>query len=227
MASKAGTWLKNSLDYEFSEARLLELALTHRSAPGDNNERLEFLGDAILDLVVSEAVFRSHPLADEGDLSRLRASLVNDRSLAAIAGELGLGEFLHLGPGERKSGGHRRGSILADGLEAIFGAIYLDSGFAEARRVIEKAFGTRLHDFPDLDSLRDAKTRLQEWMQARQMGLPDYELLNVTGAAHKQTFEVSCSAADIVTRGSGKTRRNAEQKAAESMLSQLQAAEEA
>lgn len=225
MAKKADSWLKNSLDYEFSDARLLELALTHRSAPGDNNERLEFLGDAVLDLVVSEAIFRHRPFADEGDLSRLRASLVNDQSLAEIAGELGIGEFLTLGSGERKTGGHRRGSIRADALEAIFGAIYLDSGFAATRDAIEKAFGARLHELPDVDSLRDAKTRLQEWMQARQMGLPEYDLLNVTGAAHQQTFEVSCGAADITTRGTGTTRRTAEQEAAESMLSELRTAE--
>ncbi|NIL93009.1 MAG: ribonuclease III [Woeseiaceae bacterium] len=219
--------MKNSLDYEFADARLLELALTHRSAAGNNNERLEFLGDAVLDLVISEVVFRSHPLATEGDLSRLRASLVNDQSLAEIAGELGIGKHLYLGSGERKSGGHRRRSILADALEAVFGAIYLDSGFEATRVAIEKAFGHRLHEFPDVESLRDAKSRLQEWMQARQMGLPEYELHEVSGEAHQQTFEVSCRAADNVTKGSGTTRRTAEQQAAEAMLSRLHAADEA
>lgn len=221
MASKAETWLKESLGYEFADARLLELALTHRSAPGDNNERLEFLGDAILDLVVSEGVFRSHPMAPEGDLSRLRASLVNDRSLAGIASGLGLGAHLHMGAGERKSGGHRRGSILADALEAIFGAVYLDSGFDAARQVIERAFGEKLHEFPDVESLRDPKTRLQEWMQARQMGLPEYSLLKVDGEAHRQTFEVQCAVGETETRGIATTRRNAEQEAAENMLAQL------
>ena len=224
MASKAGTWLKNSLDYAFEDERLLDLALTHRSAPGSNNERLEFLGDAVLDVVVSESIFRSHPNAAEGDLSRLRAALVNDQSLADIAGELGIGQYLHLGSGERKTGGHRRGSILADALEAIFGAVYLDAGFEATRRVIEKAFGNRLYELPDAESLRDAKSRLQEWMQARQMGLPDYELVEVAGEAHRQTFEVECRVGDIETRGTGTTRRTAEQEAAESMLSQLQAA---
>lgn len=224
MTNKAGTWLRKSLDYEFADARLLDLALTHRSAPGDNNERLEFLGDAVLDVVVSEAVFRSHPMAPEGDLSRLRASLVNDRMLAAIAGELGLGEHLYLGSGERKSGGHRRYSILADALEAIFGAVYLDAGFEACRQVIEKAFGARLHEFPDVDELRDPKTRLQEWMQARQMGLPDYALLQVSGKAHKQTFDVSCTVGETESVGSGSTRRNAEQKAAKAMLLRLKAA---
>lgn len=221
MTNRAKTWLKDSLDYEFSDARLLELALTHRSVPGDNNERLEFLGDAVLDFVISEVVFQSHPLAPEGDLSRLRASLVNDASLAEIAARLGLGEQLHLGGGERKSGGHRRDSILADALEAIFGAVYLDTGFDAARQVIEHAYGDRLQEFPDVEELRDPKTRLQEWMQARQMGLPDYALLQVSGKAHRQTFEVSCSVGDTMTSGSGTTRRNAEQRAAESMLEQL------
>ncbi len=224
MTNKAATWLKKSLDYEFADARLLELALTHRSAPGDNNERLEFLGDAVLDFVVSEVVFRTHPSSPEGDLSRLRASLVNDVTLAEIAGELGLGEHLHLGGGERKSGGHRRDSILADALEAIFGAVYLDSGFDASRQVIERAYGSRLHEFPDVDELRDPKTRLQEWMQARQMGLPDYELLQVTGKAHKQTFEVQCSVQESVSSGTGSTRRNAEQEAAEKMLKLLKKA---
>ena len=224
MTNKAATWLKKSLDYEFSDARLLELALTHRSAPGDNNERLEFLGDAVLDFVISEVVFRTHPMSPEGDLSRLRASLVNDGTLAEIAGELGIGEHLHLGGGERKSGGHRRDSILADALEAIFGAVYLDSGFDASRQVIERAYGSRLHEFPDVDELRDPKTRLQEWMQARQMGLPEYELLQVTGKAHKQTFEVQCSVEETISKGKGSTRRNAEQQAAEKMLELLKAA---
>jgi ribonuclease-3 len=226
VANNAKTWLKESLDYEFANGRLLELALTHRSAPGDNNERLEFLGDAILDLVVSEAVFRAHPQAPEGDLSRLRAALVNDKSLAAIASDLGLGSHLNMGQGERKSGGHRRKSLLADALEAIFGAVYLDSGFGPARAVIEQAFGERLREFPDVESLRDPKTRLQEWMQARQMGLPEYSLSSVSGEAHRQTFEAECRVDDTVTKGSARTRRNAEQQAADKMLSALRSANE-
>ena len=224
MLSKAETWLKNSLDYEFNDVRLLELSLTHRSAPGDNNERLEFLGDAVLDFVISEVVFRTHPLAPEGDLSRLRASLVNDVMLAEIAADLGLGEHLTLGSGERKSGGHRRDSILADALEAIFGAVYLDAGFDAARELIERTFGERLQNFPAVDELRDPKSRLQEWLQARQMGLPVYELVSVTGKAHEQTFEVSCSVENIeaVTSGTCTTRRNAEQQSAEGMLVELQ-----
>ncbi len=221
MAKNAGTWLKDTLDYTFEDARLLELALTHRSAQGDNYERLEFLGDAVLDLVVSEVIFRSHPHSPEGDLSRLRASLVNKGTLADIATEIGIGEYLHLGSGERKSGIQRRDSILADALEAIFGAVYLDAGFDPARRVIENAYGARLEDFPDVDELRDPKTRLQEWMQARQKGLPEYELLDVAGKAHRQVFRASCRVQERTTTGTGSTRRNAEQQAAERMLDQL------
>jgi len=221
--NKAETWLKNSLDYEFNDVRLLEQSLTHRSAPGDNNERLEFLGDAVLDFVISEVVFRTHPLAPEGDLSRLRASLVKDTTLAEVAADLGLGEHLILGSGERKTGGHRRDSILADALEAIFGAVYLDTGFDAASKVIERTFGERLQNFPAAEDLRDPKTRLQEWLQARQMGLPDYQLVQVTGQAHRQTFEIRCSVIGMEssTSGSGTTRRNAEQQSADNMLVEL------
>jgi ribonuclease-3 len=136
VTDKAETWLQDTLGYTFRDKGLLEQALTHRSAPGQSNERLEFLGDAVLDFVVSEVVFRAHPMAPEGDLSRLRASLVKDASLAALAGELGLAEFIRLGSGERKTGGHRRRSIRADALEAIFGAVYLDAGLDAAQKVI-------------------------------------------------------------------------------------------
>lgn len=220
---KAETWLRKALDYRFRDVRLLEQALTHRSAGGDNNERLEFLGDAILDLVVSESVFRAHAQAPEGDLSRLRSSLVKDTTLAELATELGLGEHLILGGGERKSGGHRRESILADALEAIFGAVYLDSGFDAAREIIERAFGARLENFPPVDELRDPKTRLQEWLQARGRGLPNYELVAVTGEAHRRRFEVSCTVDDdtAATHGKGTTRRAAEQTSAQEMLARL------
>ena len=223
MINKAETWLRKSLNYEFADGRLLEQALTHRSASGENNERLEFLGDAVLDFVISEVVFSTHPSASEGDLSRLRSSLVKDTSLAGLATDLGLGDFLILGSGERKTGGHRRESILADALEAIFGAVYLDSGFEAARDVIEKVFGERLSKFPDVGELRDPKTRLQEWLQARQLGLPSYELIEVTGEPHRQTFEVSCDVGELadVTRGKGTTRRNAEQESAMKMLDAL------
>jgi len=221
--TKAETWLKKSLDYEFNDVRLLEQALTHRSAPGANNERFEFLGDAVLDFVISEVVFRAHPLAPEGDLSRLRSSLVKDTSLAALAADLGVGEHLIMGSGERKTGGHRRESILADAVEAIFGAVYLDAGFDAARVVIERTFGERLEDFPSVDELRDPKTRLQEWLQARQLGLPEYELVEVTGQAHRQRFEISCKVEGMstTTTGTGTSRRNAEQESAMKMLDEL------
>lgn len=223
MANKAEIWLRRELGYAFEDADLLRQALTHRSAPGQNNERLEFLGDAVLDLVVSEYLFRYHAGAPEGDLTRLRASLVNDSSLAALAAELGLGEHLLLGGGERKAGGHRRDSILADALEAIFGAVYLDGGFEASQSLIEKVFGQRLVDLPAAEELRDPKTQLQEWLQARGVGLPDYDLVKVSGAAHRQRFEVSCRVDEqaAVTEGVGSTRRNAEQQAAERMLSLL------
>ncbi len=223
MTSQASTWLAESLSYEFHDANLLQQALTHRSCAGENNERLEFLGDAVLDVVISEAVYRAHPNAPEGDLSKLRASLVKAKSLAELAMGLGLGEHLILGGGERKSGGHRRESILADALEALFGAVYLDAGFDAAAAVIARAFGDRLSNLPSIDDLRDPKTRLQEWLQGRGFGLPEYELVKVSGKAHRQQFEISCSIqhGGRVSTGSGTTRRKAEQESARNMLAVL------
>lgn len=217
---KAERWLDEALQYRFDDSRLLAQALTHRSAASLNNERLEFLGDAVLDFVISEAIFRVREEANEGDLSRLRASLVKDTTLAQIAGELGLGEHLILGSGERKTGGHRRASILADALEAIFGAVYLDAGFAAAKEMIERVFALRLEALPDASELRDPKTRLQEWLQARKLALPLYELTNVTGKDHRQQFEVSCTVTELsqTTVGSASSRRKAEQQAARHML---------
>lgn len=220
---KAQTWLKSTLNYEFSDIGLFQQALTHRSASGESNERLEFLGDAVLDTVVSEVVFRAQPNSAEGNLSRLRSSLVNDKSLANLAVEIGLGDLLILGSGERKTGGHRRESILADALEALFGAVYLDAGFEASRHVIEAAFGKRLFELPDPRDLRDPKTRLQEWLQARQMALPVYELISVSGQAHQQTFEVQCSVDGThqSANGSGSSRRQAEQRSAKDLLKLL------
>lgn len=217
---KAESWLDKTLHYRFDDPRLLTQALTHRSANGSNNERLEFLGDAVLDFVISDAVFKRRPDADEGDLSKLRASLVKDTSLANLAADLGIGEHLVLGSGERKTGGHRRESILADALEAIFGAVFLDSGFDAATEVIERVYAQRLEELPDAEDLRDAKTRLQEWLQARGLSLPDYELVSVTGKAHQQRFGVSCTVSELsqTTEGESTTRRKAEQKAARRML---------
>jgi len=220
---KAAVWLKQSLAYAFEDEQLLKQALTHRSAPGPNNERLEFLGDAVLQLVASELVFEKTPNASEGQLSRLRSTLVKDTTLAEIAADLGIGEFLILGSGEKKSGGHRRSSILADALEAIFGAIFLDAGLEGARQVIHKAYGERLHDLPEAADLRDPKSRLQEYLQGRKMALPDYAVQNISGKAHKQSFEISCRIAelDAVTVGAGLTRRDAEQEAALAMLHKI------
>ena len=220
----AARWLSQTLGYSFRDAGLLQQALTHRSARGSSNERLEFLGDAVLDIVISEALYRSLPDAPEGDLSRLRASLVRDTSLAGIAADLDIGEHLILGGGERKTGGHRRQSILADALEALFGAVYLDSGFDRAAEVIHRVFGDKLDDLPQADDLRDPKTRLQEWLQARGATPPDYELVNVTGKAHQQHFEVRCTVpGKAPAPGEGRSRRSAEQKAARRMLAMLTA----
>ena len=220
---KAETWLYKTLQYRFDDAALFRQALTHRSAPGSNNERLEFLGDAILDFVISEALYHARPEASEGDLSRLRSALVKDVTLANIATELELGMHLVLGGGERKTGGHRRESILADAVEAIFGAIFLDRGYDEAKDVIERVYASRLRELPDVEALRDPKTRLQEWLQARQMSLPIYELVNVTGQEHCQKFEVSCAVTEVPapTTGTSTTLRKAEQKAAAKMLTVL------
>lgn len=221
---KAAAWLKKHLDFEFGDSALLQRALTHRSAPGRNNERLEFLGDAVLQLVVSEIVFGEHARAREGRLSRLRSTLVKDSTLSKIATDLELGKHLVLGPGEMKTGGHRRASILADALEAIFGAVYLDAGFDAARRVIHTAYGERISELPDVGELRDPKSRLQEYLQGQQLPLPVYQMENVSGKAHKQYFEVSCSITEpnIRTAGSGSTRRDAEQEAAAAMLAAIE-----
>jgi ribonuclease-3 len=220
---KAEAWLQDALQYRFLDGQLFVQAITHRSAPGRNNERLEFLGDAVLDFVISDAVFRERPESDEGDLSKLRASLVKDETLAEIALALGLGEHLILGGGERKTGGHRRESILADALEAIFGAAFLDQGFAAVQKLIETVFEQRIRELPDAEDLRDPKTRLQEWLQARKMGLPDYTLIKTSGKDHKQRFEISCAVdgQPQTTCGESTTRRKAEQKAARAMFDLL------
>jgi ribonuclease-3 len=217
---KAATWLKQSLNYEFRDEKLLTQALTHRSAPGPNNERLEYLGDAVLDVVVSEATYRLRPDASEGVLSRIRSSLVKDTMLTQLAMELDLASHLILGAGVKKGGGYGRSSILGDALEAVFGAVYLDSGFDAARNVIQTVYGDRLRELPESASHRDPKTQLQELLQARKLELPAYRVEKVTGKAHRQSFEVSCSieALDASTIGRGASRRQAEQDAAMKML---------
>ena len=217
---KAAAWLKRTLDYEFRDEQLLTQALTHRSTPGPNNERLEYLGDAVLDVVVSEATYRLRPDASEGVLSRIRSSLVKDTMLTELATELELASYLVLGAGVKRGGGYSRSSILGDALEAIFGAVYLDSSFDEARRVIRKVYGHRLRELPESASRRDPKTQLQELLQARKLDLPQYCVETVTGQAHRQTFEVSCRipALEASTVGRGSSRRRAEQDAATKML---------
>ena len=202
---------------------MLDAALTHRSAGSPHNERLEFLGDAILNCVVAMLVYREFAAADEGDLSRFRASLVSGESLAVIAGELGLGDRLRMGSGELKSGGFRRKSILADGLEAVLGAIYLDGGFDAAAQVIERLFVPRLDKLPSAAELKDPKTRLQEALQAKGLALPTYAIEAIEGEAHRQHFRVSCAVAALKLKveGEGASRRRAEQDSAQRMLEQL------
>jgi ribonuclease III len=218
-----GEWLRDALGCDCRDAGLLEAALTHRSAGGINNERLEFLGDAVLNCVVAMLLFREFGAASEGDLSRFRASLVSGESLAGIAAEIGLGEQLRLGAGELKAGGFRRKSILADALEALFGALYLDGGFAGAAAAIERLFAGRLDRLPSAAELKDPKTRLQEALQARGLGLPAYTIEAVSGEPHDQTFHVSCAvdALGLATTARGGSRRRAEQAAAEAALEEL------
>lgn len=222
-ADRAAAWLEHTLGYRFADRQLLDAALTHRSADGQSNERLEFLGDAVLDFVISHAVFDERPDATEGDLSRLRASLVNDRALAELATALGLGEHVRLGSGEKKTGGHRRSSILADALEALFGAVYLDRGYAAAEALILAVYRERLATLPDSEALKDPKTRLQERLQADGLPLPEYEVTEVAGKPHRRRFSVVCRvpALALEQSGSGSSRRRAEQEAASLVLGVL------
>lgn len=212
------------LGHEFSDADLLRRALTHRSAGSQHYERLEFLGDAILNFLIAEELYRRCPHAEEGDLSRLRAFLVRGTTLAEIAKEVNLGERMILGSGERRSGGQRRRSILADGIESVLGGILLDAGVEQVRETILALYSSRLDNLPDADELRDPKTRLQEWLQARGRALPEYEVLNTYGPPHNQQFEVNCSLKDGGQKylGKGQSRRAAEQDAAKQMLLDLQ-----
>ncbi|MGH8441871.1 MAG: ribonuclease III [Nevskiaceae bacterium] len=211
------------LGYRFHDPQLLARALTHRSAAAPHNERLEFLGDGLINFVVAEALYRARPQAEEGDLSRLRASLVCEESLARLAAELELGELLTLGGGALKSGGFRRAPILADTLEAVLGAVFLDGGFDAGRAAVEHILAAPLAQLPDAASLKDAKTRLQEFLQGAGRPLPLYELLSSEGPEHRPSFTVSCRLADgdEQTQGQAASRRSAEQLAAEQMLHSL------
>ena len=214
--------LCHALGYTFRDSPLLEEALTHRSAIGRNNERLEFLGDAILNAVIAAELFRTYPQASEGELSRLRANLVKQGTLAGLARGLALGDYLHLGSGELKSGGFRRDSILADALEAIFGAVYLDSNWETCQGLILHLYQDCLAGLRTADELKDPKTRLQEYLQARQRALPVYHILEVTGAAHAQYFKVECSIDQLRTVAVDTSRRKAEQEAARRALELIQ-----
>lgn len=216
--------LERALGYRFREASGLARALTHRSACAEHNERLEFLGDALLNFVVGETVFQAYPRLPEGDLSRLRAALVRESTLASVARSLALGEHVQLGSGELKSGGFRRDSILADTLEAVIGAVYLDGGFEPAQALCRRLIETPLAELPDPAQLKDAKTRLQEFLQARGRGLPEYEVLSEEGPAHRRQFSVLCRLADAPATSSGfaSNRKLAEQRAAQMMLDTLQ-----
>ncbi len=227
-AVPAAAWLRRHLQYEPRDAGLFEQALTHRSAARNNNERLEFLGDAILNLVVAQYLYEQYGDADEGALSRLRAAVVSGASLARVAAALELGPALALGAGELKTGGFRRESILADALEAVCGALYLEAGMETTRATLLRILAPALADLDEgaeatPDGHKDAKTRLQEWLQGRGLPLPRYQVLLVEGESHAQTFRVSCEveAVKASAQGEGLSRRRAEQAAAQQLLAQL------
>ena len=211
--------------HAFGRPDLLAQALTHRSAGAPHNERLEFLGDALVGVMVAEALYARWPKADEGALTRARAELVRESSLATLARELRLGERITLGPGEMKSGGHRRDSILSDAFEALVAAIYLDAGFDACRAVVLPWFSAAIDALPPPNKLgKDAKTRLQEWLQARQQPLPVYSLLAESGDEHAKSFRVACTLSDppSTTEGVATSRRAAEQIAADAALAFLE-----
>ena len=212
------------IDYRFRDPHLLRAALTHRSAGSGNNERLEFLGDSVLNMIIAHRLFERHPEVQEGDLSRMRARLVRGATLGEVAASIGLGEEIRLGEGEMKSGGHRRSSILADAFEAALGAIFLDGGYEACRDVVLRLFDPLIAALPAAEELKDAKTRLQEWLQARGRPLPEYVLQREEGADHAKRFFVACRLADDGTTAeeSGRSRRKAEQAAAARVLEILQ-----
>jgi ribonuclease III len=215
--------LQKALGYEFSDPQLLTRALTHRSAGSRNNERLEFLGDSIVNHIIAEALYQRFPKASEGAMSRMRASLVRGETLAEVAAEMELGNHLLLGPGERKGGGYRRVSILADALEAVVGAILLDSSVDECRSCVLRWFTPRLEQLGTGVGKKDAKTRLQEFLQGRGRPLPVYDLLATEGEDHARQFKVACrlDKPGLVAQGSGSSLRKAEQAAARSALELL------
>ncbi len=216
--------LSKALGYTFNNEALLEQALTHRSAAKQHNERLEFLGDAVLGMVVADALYQAFPDVPEGKLTRMRSTLVKGETLAELAREANVGELVKLGQGELKSGGHRRSSILADAMEAVLGAIYLDAGLETVRAVILNLWDERINALNPNEHPKDNKTRLQEFLQSRRQPLPIYDVVNISGKDHAQTFDVSCtvSQVDMPVIASGNSRRKAEQQAAKLMLEKLE-----
>jgi ribonuclease-3 len=213
-------WAAQHLQYHFQQPELLEQALTHRSASPQNNERLEFLGDSLLNFSVARRLYELHPSEPEGNLSRLRSELVKGVTLAELGRELTLAPQIILGPGEHSSGGACRDSILANAVEAVIGAVYLDGGFEAADGCVTRLFAERLERLPDAGSLKDAKSKLQEWLQGRGLGLPVYTVESISGEPHRRSFAVVCEVAETSARieGQGQSRRQAEQNAAEQML---------
>ena len=216
--------LQNGLAYRFRDPRLLQQALTHRSHSTPHNERLEFLGDGVLNCIIAAELFARFPAIREGELSRLRASLVREQRLHEIAAGLALGDFLRLGEGELKSGGFRRPSILADALEALIGAVFLDGGFDGARDLVLRLYRPHLEAVDPKSADKDPKTQLQEWLQSRRYALPQYTVVATHGAAHDQRFDVECLIRELDVRasGSGTSRRLAEQEAARAAVERLQ-----
>ncbi len=219
MASTDYSLLCARIDYQFDDPALLEEALTHRSASKASYERLEFLGDAVLNLVMGEYLFRQYPDLPEGRLTRLRANLVSEVGLVDVAGQLELGQFVRLGGGEARSGGRDRPSILADAMEAIFGAIFLESGFDACRATVLRVYESALKNL-NTDNIKDSKSALQEWLQARKHGLPEYRVVETVGRPHEQIFKVACivAAKNHEVIGEASSRRAAEQDAAAKML---------
>ena len=217
--------LQERLQHQFSNAALLAQALTHRSFSADHNERLEFLGDSVLGLAVADLLYQRLSALPEGDLSRVRANLVKQDTLHHLAVELGLPDVIRLGEGEARSGGHKRPSILADALEAVIGAVYLDAGFNAAEALVQRLFAA-VEIKPTMEAIgKDPKTELQEWLQARKLNLPLYRVVGTLGVAHKQTFDVECEIIELnfFERGIGGSRRAGEQAAAAAMLQTIKA----
>ena len=223
MANNIGQ-LQQRLGYQFIDPDLLTLALSHRSVAAENNERLEFLGDSILGLVVTDFLYREFPQAREGDLSRMRSHIVRGESLAEVAKQLALGPDLLLGSGEMKSGGHRRDSILGDTVEALIGAVYLDRGIEAAREIVTAWFKSFFDSALQAQPVKDAKTALQEWLQHRNKPLPDYQLVSTGGEAHRRLFTVSCkiAAVEAAMTATASSRRRAEQMVAEQLLEEVE-----